>query len=139
MKVTMLLADYAQVADGKLNLIGGGWTMTGPNPAPFALALLFEVPWDRANERHLFTLELLDADGRQVAAPGPEGPQPVALEAAFEVGRPVGMRPGTPITAPFALNLGPQPLQPGERYEWRLTVDGETREDWRVGFEMRPA
>ena len=60
----------------------------------------------------------------------------LALEAAFEVGRPVGMRPGTPITAPFALNLGPQPLIPGTRYEWRLTVDGETREDWRVEVEL---
>jgi hypothetical protein len=25
-KVTMLLADYAQVAEGKLNIVGGGWT-----------------------------------------------------------------------------------------------------------------
>src|SRR3954470_11930638 len=29
MQVTMLLADFAQVSDGKLNVIGGGWSMTG--------------------------------------------------------------------------------------------------------------
>ena len=136
----MLLADHAQVAEGKLNLIGGGWTMTGPNPSPFALAMIFEVPWDRANERHEFVLELLDADGGPVTYADPSQPggeRRVAIEAAFEVGRPAGMKPGTPINAPFALNLGPQPLQPGARYEWRLTVDGETREEWHVGFGMR--
>jgi hypothetical protein len=30
MKVTMLLADAASVADGNLGMLGGGWNMTGP-------------------------------------------------------------------------------------------------------------
>ena len=64
------------------------------------------------------------------------GRRPVVIEAEFEVGRAPGAKPGTPITVPFALNLGPQPLQPG-RYEWRLTVNGETRDDWRVAFTAR--
>ena len=31
-RVTMLLADFAQVADGKLTVVGGGWSLTGPEP-----------------------------------------------------------------------------------------------------------
>jgi hypothetical protein len=30
MEVTMLLADAASVADGDLDILGGGWTITGP-------------------------------------------------------------------------------------------------------------
>src|SRR4029077_19300015 len=36
-KVTMLLADFAQVADGKLTVVGGGWSLTGPEPTPFGI------------------------------------------------------------------------------------------------------
>jgi hypothetical protein len=133
----MLLADHAQVADGKLNLLGGGWTVTGPQPAPFAIGLLFDVPWDRANERHRFALELLDQDGGAVQMQTPEGSQAVVIQAEFEVGRPPGTKPGTSLVAPFAINLGPQPLPPGGRYEWRLTLDGETRDDWRLPFSTR--
>jgi hypothetical protein len=68
MRVTMLLCDYAQAADGKLNIIGGGWSLTGPRPTPFGIAVLFQVPWDQANARHSFRLELLDADGQLRAA-----------------------------------------------------------------------
>ena len=35
----MLLCDAAQVADGKLYILGGGWSMTGPDPVPSAVAL----------------------------------------------------------------------------------------------------
>jgi hypothetical protein len=140
MKATMLLADYAQVAEGKLNVIGGGWSITGPQPVPFALALLIDVPWDRTNEQHRIQLELVDADGNDVVVPLPDGTEgPISIEAAFEVGRPPGLKRGTPITVPLAINLGPQPLPPGGRYEWRLSINGESDEDWRLPFSTRPA
>ena len=34
----MLLCDAAQVSDGKLFILGGGWSMTGPDPVPSAVA-----------------------------------------------------------------------------------------------------
>jgi hypothetical protein len=140
MKVTMLLCDHAQSADGKLNLLGGGWSVTGPQPSPFGIAILFQVPWDRANELHQFRLELLDADGRAfMIEGGPEGEQPVRVEGSFETGRPAGLRPGTPIDFPFAMNSGPLPLPPGSRFEWRLTVDDQTHDDWRLAFTTRPS
>ena len=64
-RVTMLLADFAQVSDGKLTIVGGGWSLTGPDPVPFGIAILIRVPWDQANQRHVMRLELLDADGQR--------------------------------------------------------------------------
>jgi hypothetical protein len=139
MKVTMLLADHAQAAEGKLNILGGGWSITGPDPAPHAIAMLIQVPWDQTNRAHQFRLELLDADGDPVMVPTPDGEQPLFIEAGFEVGRPPGVKPGTPLDVPFALNLGPNPIPPGGRYEWRLTIDGEHDQDWSLAFSTRPA
>jgi hypothetical protein len=44
--------DYAVVSDGKLTIVGGGWSQTGPEPASFGIALLILVPWDQANTLH---------------------------------------------------------------------------------------
>jgi Family of unknown function (DUF6941) len=144
MKVTMLLADYVQVSDGKLTVIGGGWSLTGPDPAPFGIAILVHVPWDLANRRHTLRLELVDADGTAVMMPSQDGGEgdeaPIVFldDVEFEVGRPAGIKPGTPLEVPLAVNSGPLPLEPGGRYEWRLSINGEGDEDWRLAFSVRP-
>ena len=45
-KATLLLADSAQVAEGKLYIIGGGWTVIGLG-TPSAVAVYVSVPWDQ--------------------------------------------------------------------------------------------
>lgn len=140
MKATLLLADYAVVSDGKLTIVGGGWSQTGPEPAPFGIGLLIQVPWDQSNTPHTFQVELLDADGEPVVLETDEvdepDDQPVAFGGDFEVGRPPGLKPGTPLDFPVAMNSTPLPLEPG-RYEWRLTIDGESRQDWTLAFTVR--
>ena len=117
--------------------IGGGWSQTGPEPASFGIGLLIQVPWDQANTRHTFTVELLDADGVPVEFEGEDvEEQAVAFGGDFEVGRPPGLKPGTPLDFPVAVNSTPLPLEPG-RYEWRLTIDGESRQDRTLPFTVR--
>jgi hypothetical protein len=139
MKVTMLLADAVQAVEGKLYILGGGWSIIGPEPNPMAIAIKVEVPWTEANRRHVLQLNLLDEDGRAVMVPTPIGDRPVELSAEFEVGRPAGLRAGTPLDVPLAINLGPLPLQPDRRYVWRCSIDGESEENWQVSFLTRPA
>jgi len=134
----MLLADYAVVSEGKLTIVGGGWSQIGPEPSSIGIGLLIQVPWDQANTPHAFSVELVDSDGNAVVLESPEDEddQPVAFGGEFEVGRPPGLKPGTPLDFPVALNATPLPLEPG-RYEWRLTIDGTSREDWTLPFTVR--
>src|SRR3970282_451611 len=133
----MLLADYAVVSDGKLTIVGGGWSQTGPDPAAFGIGLLIQVPWDLANTPHTFSVELLDADGGAVTVDADEDEDRVgAFGGGFEVGRPPGLKPGTPLDFPVAVNSTPLPLEPG-RYEWRLTIDGGSHQDWTLPFTVR--
>ena len=74
-----------------------------------------------------------------MSAPTPDGLAPGAISGEFEVGRPPGMMPGTPIDIPFAFILPPFPLEPGRRYVWRVSVDGKAEDDWEVAFSTRPA
>src|SRR5437870_630823 len=75
MKVTMLLADSVQAVGGKLYILGGGWSITGP-PTPSGIAILIEVPWDQTNRKHPWKPELLDSDGEPVMLETPVGEQP---------------------------------------------------------------
>lgn len=134
MKASLLLADAAQVVQGKLYILGGGWSITGPEPAPSAIAIKIDVPWDEANRRHRFQLNLLDADGKPVII----GNQPVSITGEFEAGRPAGLLPGTPLDVTLAINIGPLPIQPGSRYVWRLSINDRSDEDWELAFTIRP-
>src|SRR5207247_10829340 len=97
MRVTMRLADAAQAINGKLYILGGGWSIIGPDPVPSAIAIKIEVPWDEANKRHKLKLELVEADGRPVRAPTPTGEKPGQLEGDLEVGRPPHQQARTPV------------------------------------------
>ena len=138
MRVTLLLADSAQAVNGKLYILGGGWSIIGPEPTPMAIAMQIDVPWDQANMPHIWRFELVTEDGQPVMVAGPTGDQPLEMHGQFEVGRPPGLRPGTPIGIALAINLGPLPIPHGGYYVWRFSVDGQSREEWRLAFSTRP-
>ena len=137
-KVTMLLCDAAQVSDGKLYILGGGWSMTGPDPVPSAVALKIDVDWHEAETSHHWELFLEDADGRPVLMETADGTQPVEVRGEFTVSQPQGIPEGSPIDVALAVNLGPIPLAPGTRFAWRLTIDGESLPGASLGFTTRP-
>jgi hypothetical protein len=132
-RVTMLLADSAQVADGKLYILGGGITAIGPRPQPMGVAIRIEVPWDRANVAHQWRIDLLDEDGHPLMVRD----KPLIVHGRFEAGRPAGLKPGTPLSVPLAINFPTIPAQQGKSYTWQLSIDGATQVDWRQSFHMR--
>ena len=131
----VLLCDSAQVADGKLYILGGGWSLCGPGPFVHALALRLMVPWTQTNREHSVDASLLDEDGAPVHAGNPS--QGIGFQSRFEVGRPTGIPPGTPLEVPIAINMGPIDLPSGRGYIWVIRVDGD--EVTRANFRTRPA
>ena len=134
----MMLADHAQVADGKLFISGGGWSTCGPGPVPCSVAVIFHVPWQETDERVSFALRLIDQDGRAVMQPGARDGLPVQVNGHFEARRPPGMTPGAEINVPMSFNIVLH-LAPGGRYSWVLDVDGHADDSWRLSFETRQA
>lgn len=135
MKVTMLLADSAQAVEGKLYILGGGWSTTYPG-VPSAIAMHFQVPWDRTDDRHHFRLELLTSDGDPVTD---DAGNHISVDGDLQTGRPAGTPPGSAVGVPMAVGFPRLPLQPEQRYEWRLNVDGEMNDDWRLPFNCQQA
>ncbi len=63
---SILLAERAQVSDGKLYVMGGGFDCvrhTLPVGLDASLALILEVPWGLLETPYRVHLELADADG----------------------------------------------------------------------------
>ena len=135
----MLLADSAQVADGKLYILGGGWSVTGPDPTPSAVAMKVMVDWHEFNASHHWELFLEDADGQPVRFETPDGPQPIEVRGDFSAVAPDGVPVGTPVDVPIAVNFGPIPLQDGARFTWRMVIDGDSLPGATVSFTTRPA
>lgn len=122
MEAIVLLCDHVAVAEGKFYINGAGWTQVrAMQPAAMGLAIYIRVGWDKSNVPHVVVLQLMTEDGNP--ALDQEG-SPWRAEGTFEVGRPAGMRHGTPLSAPMALNFPAVPLLPG-RYRWELLVDGK--------------
>lgn len=139
-KVHLMLADAAQAVNGKLYILGGGWSWIVAG-MPFAVAFKIEVPYSRATDKHTWKLSLLDADGQPVLVqmkPDAE-PEPLVVGDEFCTGIPPGIAPGTPLDYVYTWSFGPGlPLASGARYEWRFELDGDADEDWSLGFTTAP-
>ncbi len=133
-RATMMLCDHAQVAEGKLFIAGGGWSITRTPTQMSAVAVLLQVPWGEANRKVRFSLALRDSDGRPVPQVRPDGESvPVRIDGELEVGRPAGLPEGSALDAPLAVKIAPLAL-PAGRYVWNLTINDEEHEDWNLSF-----
>ncbi|HEY6530655.1 MAG TPA: hypothetical protein VIY72_00020 [Acidimicrobiales bacterium] len=132
--VTIVLAEAAQVADGKLNLLGGGISVLPPRPQPMAVAILVRVPWSRAEDVIPWACELLGEDGIPVMA----GDVPVLVNGQVAAGRPPGWPEGQTLPVPVVINFSALPVEPGKAYRWRLAVDGASDDAWVAEFSVAP-
>ena len=138
--VRILLADYAVTdASSKTTLVGGGITITGLNPASgmtAAFAVFASASFDPRFIGAAPTVELSleDIDGHPVQLPG--HPAPLQLSASDELIQPRlagaaipvdAVRPKVQLLMQFQNGL---PLTAGRGYRWRMTVDGETCDEW---------
>ncbi len=129
---SLMLANSAELRDGLLFLLGGGWTRCWPEPGqqfPFerviVSALAIRVDYAETNEEHRFRLEVRDADESVL--------QPQQIDGGFTVGRPsdlvVGMSQVVQVAGPMAVQIP----SPGI-FSLVLTIDDS--EAKRITFEV---
>ena len=135
MHAKIVLADSAEVREGLLFLLGGGWTEIGPQQQPFALAGIIEVDWSETNARHLLEIAFEDEDGGPLMVATPTGNQPLRITTHFEVGRPPGSTQGRSFNVPVAIPILPVQWMAGRDYVVRLTIDGAEAD--RLRFRVR--
>ncbi len=96
----LVVADAAQVADGKLFMLGGGWMFhraaSYPAPAQFGVAVSILVPWNEAGIRYPSTLTIADEAGVPIIP---------TLNGHFEVGKSEQVPEGTMQRALVAVNF----------------------------------
>ena len=138
MRAKIFLADSAEIREGLLFLLAGGWTDVGPSPQPFAIAGLVEVEWDETNARHSLELTIENEDGAPLVVPTPTGDQPVRVASEFEVGRPAGSARGSSFNMALAVPIIPLPWTPGRRYVVRLRIDGADVDQVRFAVRQSP-
>jgi hypothetical protein len=134
LSATMIMADAAQVSDGKLSLLGGGIAIVPSRPQPMALALLVTLPYERAEQSIPWVCELLDDAGMPVMA----GEVPVLVNGQVSAARAPGWPEHQPFNIPVVITFGALPVQAGRSYTWRLVIDGESDDRWVLGFSVAP-
>jgi len=138
MDTTLLLCDYAEAINGKLYIMGGGWSICAPGPRNMAVAIRVLVPWSDTNKQHNLALMLQDDNGSTVELGDPG--RAVRQDGAFEVGRPPGIPAGTEMDFTAVMGFVGLPLAPDTGYRWQLEIDGEpaAHASFRTSREQAP-
>lgn len=130
-----LLADHAEAVNGKLYVIGGAFNRLYAGGSPpvvhphLSVAAILTIPWPATGMAHTVSLTLEDADGQPMLPMG-------ALEAGFEVSRPVGMKDGDESLVPFVFDINGLELTRFGDYLFRLHVDGRPLGEARFRLEF---
>jgi hypothetical protein len=105
----LMTADFAEVVQGKVYMMGAGWDKFAPLAYPavmrIGLAAGIRVPYLESNVPHHLSVTLRSGDGADL----------FKIDGDLETGRPVGSR-GESILVPLAVNAqvnvaGPQLME----------------------------
>lgn len=94
-----LLADYAEVVNGKLYLMGGGWDRffapTAPVQMRVAIVVGVRISWEETNKPVPVRIQLEDDDGAEL----------LHIDGQVNVGRPPQLPPGSDQLAQMCANV----------------------------------
>jgi hypothetical protein len=101
---SLLLADAAQVVNGKINMLGGGWNYIkrqGPDDPVVAMVLVGRiiVPWHESSRDLVLTIELESRDETVPADQLP--PFRLLLKGTDAPKQPASVETATPFTVEF--------------------------------------
>jgi hypothetical protein len=115
-----MLCDHAEVVQGKLYILGGGWSeLRMGGTADMALAVKMGLAWTDADRPIPLEAALLTEDGHAVEVAG----EAVRFTADVQASRSEDSPPGTPLDAAVAIRFGNLALTPGG-YRFEVRLDG---------------
>lgn len=124
----VILADFAQAVQGKLNLIGGGWNLHHAKEYPsnllLGLGIGILVPWSETNRQHTLQFEIKKSEGATV----------MQGKGEYAIGRDVSTPVGMEQRVTLAISAPVQVPEPGT-YEVIVSTVGKRK---RVTFEALP-
>ncbi len=124
-----MLAEFAQVHAGKLTVVGAGLLAAfamGPTPVQaLAVCGTIALPFPELNREQVLSIELYDADNRQVLVPTPMGEQPFKIEAKVNAALPPLLPRGSSVSVPFSVSFV-IPVRPGT-FQFRCQILGDVR------------
>lgn len=127
----MIIADYADIVNGKLYLMGGGWdtfyAKEAPSQVRLSIAVGVLVGWEETNQPLIVNLFVEDDDGKQMAK----------IEGKMQVGRPAALPPGSRQLSQMAANITMN-LPAFGGYRVRVVAEGSKQEiaERNVTFRM---
>jgi hypothetical protein len=94
-----LIADSAEIVNGKLYLMGGGWDHFSARELPvqlrLAVAVGIRIEWDETNIAHPLDIFIEDDDGKELAR----------VNGSMQVGRPSNLPQGGTQLSQMAVTL----------------------------------
>ena len=131
LNLTLLLGDIARVAEGKLDILGAGFTVA-PVPANIAVGLIVGVPWAALGGNYRIEIKLQSAEGDVVLN---ERSEPlITAWGDLAPHRPPGVVLGLPASLAMAWNFGGLPLEPDRQYRFQASVNGQDYPDAGITF-----
>lgn len=128
----LILADKAELVNGKLYMMGGGWDHLNVSELPkrksFSIAVAIEVPWTRTNEKHKMEIEITDEDHKESLA---------KIDAQFQVGRPPLMPSGSSQRVKMAFTVESFEFKQPGLYVIQSSVNGTP--DRSIAFSVNPS
>jgi Family of unknown function (DUF6941) len=136
MHVNLMLADFAQVHQGKLFISGAGITGMATPPGVdryvinFGVGITVTIPWLATNQNHRMVISLVDSDGQVVPLaqplPGQEPPPEYAgrIFGTFNAGRAASMEVGEDSILPLAFQFGGLEVPHPGTYTISMEIDG---------------
>jgi len=125
----LLVADRAEVVNGKLYLMGGSWDRIQPPKFPhrmmLGIALGVRIPYAYTEDQHKVAIEIVHEDKRLVG-----------FEAKLTTGRPPGMA-GMDMLVPMAFNI-PIAIPAEGQVVLRAAIDGRAPRRHEIKAMQRP-
>jgi hypothetical protein len=126
----LLVADRAEVVNGKLYMMGGGWERLQPAEFPLTMTLGIAV-----GVRVVYA-EAEDVHRVRVVLERSDGPEIFQIEAELTTGRPPGGR-GRDLLVPMAFNIPLTIPEPGD-LALTASVDGHQPRRHSIRAMLRP-